>query len=143
MGRSWSIAWFGATILLAGCAHEPNALDAVAERAERPLEMEFAASQDATAWLIDPKHTLRGAGLEQAQALVQELLAKGASDLRVSDLRSDVSDASFISAGRLLVRLPRSEKQRADVLEVAVRLGSTPPADPQEEIVVVEFPPGG
>lgn len=128
---------------LVGCTADApkDAFDVEAEKLASPLYQNFEAASDATAWLMDTKHTLRGVGMEEANQLCRELLEKGAIELRAADIVPDPNDRSYASANRLLVKLPRDAKERSEVLALVDRWNKSPAptADSGQEIAEIRF----
>jgi hypothetical protein len=91
-----------------------------------PLKARYESGKDATEWLMNTKHTLRGLSLEEGNGLCQELLKLGAVEIRVDDVQPDKNDPSFENAGRLIVRGPRNSDQRKAILEFAAKFNGDP-----------------
>lgn len=126
--------FFSLFVLMAvACTPPKDASSSVQPSAADPLEGAWAVAPNAAEWLMNPKHTLRGVGAEQAIALLGELNAAGYVEIRAGDIQPDSQDASFKSAGTLLLELPRS---RTQVLEFGKQRNLPIPAETDKYLQV-------
>ncbi len=136
-----SIALAVIAIVLASCI--PMARDLPDEskltEADKALATEFSSAIDATEWLIDTKHTLRGLPMDRTSELLKTLLDEGATELKVNQIVPDANDPSFQSAGMLYVKLPRSEKGRNDVLKFVGKITGIEMQDRGQSVVEISL----
>lgn len=110
--------WLISTYLLlalAGCAPKGESSTGAGESPDAAAKAEFAAAEEATAWMIDTKHTLAGLDPSDGHGLMSKLLELGVAEMKVAEVVPDSGDPSYKSAHRLLIKLPRNEKERNEV----------------------------
>jgi hypothetical protein len=107
--------------------------------ADRANETAFSNAIDATEWLIDTKHTLKGMPIDRTSALLNILLQEGATELRVDQIFPDSKDPAFQSAGQLLIKLPRTGKGRKDVLQFVSNMTGLERLDRGQSVVEISF----
>ncbi len=110
--------------------------------ADKAIATTFSSAIDATEWLMDTKHTLRGFPMERTSELLKTLLDEGATELKVDQIVPDSNDPSFQSAGMLFVKLPRSEKGRKDVLRFVSKMTGIERQDRGQSVVEISFQGG-
>lgn len=139
----WICALVVCLVCVIGCnpsdALKPAGPSASNSEPVDPLQAEWDANKEATAWMMDVKHTLRGLTLEQGQSVVQKFLEAGVSELKVGDVQPDANDPNFQSAGKLIIKLPKNEKAREATMFQVRQLMASSPADEGQRFVEVTF----
>ena len=139
--RFFAFALTCVAIFVCGCI--PMAQDLPDEtkltEADKANETAFSNAIDATEWLIDTKHTLKGMPIDRSSALLNILLQEGATELRVDQIFPDSKDPTFKTAGQLLIKLPRTGKGRKDVLQFVSNMTGIERPDRGQSVVDITF----
>lgn len=127
-------------ILCAGCVPKEDFAQDEGESPDAAVKAEFSAGEEATAWMIDTKHTLAGLNPAEAHGLIARLVELGVAEMKVADIVPDQADPSYKTAQRLLIKLPRSEKERGEVERFVNEFAGSSYSGQDTDIIAIEFP---
>lgn len=110
--------------------------------AQRQVDDAYTGLTDASEFLMDTKHTLRGLDLPGGSELLTKLLNAGAVTVKVDGIEPSADDPQFKSARQLVIETPISDAQRKVLFDFLAKI-SNPPTDTGQKHVVIDVPPPG
>lgn len=124
-------------LVATSCSAPKDASTSVQPTAADPLESSYSNAPNASEWLMNQKHTLRGLSLGQAVAVLGELNEAGIIEVRAGDIQSDPADPSYKNAGTLILELSGSEGARKGAFDL-LRSRNLPANDDGQKYLEVE-----
>lgn len=112
--------------LLAGCGDPLQSSsdnpDGPEKSAAEQLAAEFDKAPEASGWLINTKHTLKGKDFVKGGEIIKSLLDAGASEIKASSITPDPQDPTFENASKLIVKLPSDSAKKSAVIQAGTAI---------------------